>query len=349
MELWRLLPWIVALSLWPELGHGGNFHSSQAQLVTAAEQARTKSASFWTGTELQGNWSRSCPIVVDVWTGPGQGSTRFTFADGEVFNWEMHVAGTPDKILVDVIPHEVDHMVRATLVRRPVVRWLDEGCAALFESESAQEHLRQLARQESWRECDLNWLTAMQYPADAAGQTRVYRLGFGFVEFLLSLRDAACLLQFQASTNLQAACQQLYGFPLQELPSRWNAWNGQQQLGNAVDRRGKLRIWTADWCGPCRQFRSDLNTQPAFREWILNHYEIEFINYDQNLQLAASSEIRSIPAFEHPHGVIIGYLGSSDLMARLNVAAPTVPDVESSTPLATDEPEVSAAPPPAVS
>ncbi|MEZ5943353.1 MAG: thioredoxin family protein [Planctomycetaceae bacterium] len=347
MQLWRMLPWIVALSLWPELGQGGNFHSSEARLVTKAELARTNSATFWTGTDLQRNWSRSCPIVVDAWTGPAQGSTRFTFADGEVFNWEMHVAGTPDKILVDVIPHEVDHMVRATLLRRPVVRWLDEGCAAFFESDSAKAQLRLLAQQESWQECDIHWLTAMQYPADAAGQTRVYRLGFGFVEFLLSLRDAACLLQFQASTNLQAACQQFYGFPLHELPARWNAWNSRRRLDGTKDleeQRGKLRIWTADWCGPCRQFKADIARHASFREWLLNHYEIEFVNYDQNLQLAKASGIRSIPAFEQAQGVIIGYLGPSDLMTRLDAAVPPPPIAVPSLPPVADESKVSPKP-----
>ncbi|TWT43541.1 hypothetical protein KOR42_44820 [Thalassoglobus neptunius] len=48
-------------------------------------------------------------------------------------------------MVTDVIPHEVDHLVRAALVGHPIERWLDEGCATLFESETLKQHLRNIA------------------------------------------------------------------------------------------------------------------------------------------------------------------------------------------------------------
>ncbi|MCA8995524.1 MAG: hypothetical protein KDA80_00995, partial [Planctomycetaceae bacterium] len=174
---------------------------SDAELAQTAERAREDSARFWTGHPLPGNWSAPCPITWRANTGPGCGSTRFQFANGEVFGWTMAVSGDRPEVLKNVIPHEVDHMVRASLVRHPIERWLDEGCASLMESETSRDRLRSQALNLPCERITLKWLNAKHYPQQCSQVSEMYALGFSLVEFLLDRDSPQQLLAFSRQTS----------------------------------------------------------------------------------------------------------------------------------------------------
>ncbi len=303
-----------------------NFVASDVSLARAAESARIRSALFWTGQPLPGDWSAPCPMQVTSLNGPAGGRTCFQFANGEVFNWNMTLQGEPIALLDDVIPHEVDHMVRATLVRRPIVRWLDEGCAILFESAASQEEFRQQSRRVDLSNVDPRWLTSPDYPATPPQTWDLYTCGFAFVEYLLTLKNAATLLELQrAQPNLPTAFERLYGFPLAELPLRWNVSRQKQSPvvpTSAESSLPTLTVWTASWCPPCQQFHDDLEHNLAFRERLLPAFHIRFLDVNQHAELATAHGIVELPTFETAATRWTGYTGPDSLLHRLSLSTP---------------------------
>jgi len=51
----------------------------------------------------------------------------------------------------------------------------------------------------------------------------------------------------------------------------------------------KAKYFSAKWCGPCKQFK------PIMQELSSEGYTIEFIDGDENQELAIQYNIRSIP------------------------------------------------------
>lgn len=316
-QLDSVVRWLLCWLIVSSTCHAANFTHPDPQVVATAEAARLNSARFWTGQPLPGDWSCPCPIQATLSNSPGSGSTRFTFANGEVFNWSMSVQGTRTAILADVIPHEVDHMVRATLARRPIVRWLDEGCAAQFESESSKSELRLRAARLSPDVMSLSWLSEQRYPESTEAVSDLYAAGFSLVEYLLTLKQPDSLLQLQKTPgSLSVEFPRIYEFSLSELPQRWDAW---RQGATAASRLPVLLIWTADWCGPCRQFKWDFNSQTRFHDQLTSHYQIQFIDFDRNSHQAQSAGVRSLPAFQTPEKQIAGYTSPRDLLMRLGL------------------------------
>ena len=301
-----------------------NFVASDATLARAAESARIRSALFWTGRILPGDWSAPCPIRVTSLLGSAGGRTCFQFVNGEVFNWSMTLQGEQAALLDDVIPHEVDHMVRATFVRRPIVRWLDEGCAILFESAASQKEFREQSRRVDLSNFEPHWLTSPEYPATAQQTCDLYACGFAFVEYLLTLQDAATLLELQrAQPNLPMAFERLYGFPLLQLPQRWNLSRKNQTPIDPTSAEGSLpslTVWTASWCPPCQQFHDDLEHNLEFRERLLSAFHIRFLNVDQHAELAKAHGIIELPTFETTATRWTGYTGPESLLQRISLS-----------------------------
>ena len=177
----KLLHYLLGMTLiscpWT-LANGQNFVGHDRELIEVAEQARLTSAQFWTGQPLPGDWSFPCPITVRSASHSGGGTTQFRFENGEVHSWSMTIEGTRSALINDVIPHEVDHMVRASLIRHPIERWLDEGCATLFESSDSQSRLRRIARKTDSTIITSAWLNASVYPTDPHELETLYAVGF---------------------------------------------------------------------------------------------------------------------------------------------------------------------------
>ncbi|QDU38880.1 hypothetical protein Mal4_32120 [Maioricimonas rarisocia] len=354
--LLRLLP-ACALLLIPCTAPAGNFECVDPAIRTAAEAARLRSARFWTGRDLPGRWAHPCPITVRLDRSTGGGMTRFTFAGGEVFGWSMLVCGTRQAILEDVIPHEVDHAVRASIVRRPVIRWLDEGCASLMESPASHARLRRSVLDVDGRRLLTTWLDRSDYPTDGHELAGLYAVGFSFVEFLLERGGPQQLLDLQRDPRRPSAkFPDHYGADADRLIDGWQAWLPRRLrqgvtcdcCGCAVhtpapftrDDRPVLTVWTSQTCGPCRQFRYDLRTNAAFREAIESRFRIETIDVDRERERAQSAGIHAVPTFVIDDIRVEGYRGPAWLMQQLMqpVGKPESPDGDAA-PSSTDAPD----------
>ena len=209
------------------------------QFAETAEQYRQELAALWLGTTLP-DWSAKCPVKVHVGNNLGAGgSTSFVFENGEVFDWDMEIQGSYERILDSVLPHEITHMILASHFRKPIPRWLDEGMATTVEHASEKANYRRLLRhclQSNVQRCfPLNRMVAMkEYPADPMP---FYAQGFSLVEYLLESgrqfddREHCRLVRFAQSAmqggDWQSALQEHYGIQnLGELQLGWIAWVG---------------------------------------------------------------------------------------------------------------------------
>ncbi len=315
-----------------------NFTNTDPQITTAAETARLKSAQFWTDTALPGSWYRPCPIHVRHAQHSGGGATSFRFEEGEAFDWSMTIEGPRNLLLRDVIPHEVDHMVRASLVRHPIERWLDEGCATLFESAEVHQNLRTKAATVDASIVRKEWLESLNYPSNSGEIQTLYAVGFSLVEFLLSEQRAETLLKFQRDqTSIEQRLAQHYGLTVSQLRSEWDQWrrnsppsHSQSVLRCECTGRTKplLVILTAKWCGPCRLLWKEWNTDTTFRMSLQNRFHIHILDYDQHRALALKHGIQHLPTFQSQQVTVVGFEGKGSLLKQL---LPTPFEIETRT------------------
>jgi len=105
------------------------------EIGDTAEVWRRKLAIEWLGEPLP-PWSKPCPINAQVAPNLGAGgATSFVFDRGEVFNWDMKIQGTRERVLDSVLPHEITHTIFASYFRQPLPRWADEGGSVLSEND----------------------------------------------------------------------------------------------------------------------------------------------------------------------------------------------------------------------
>jgi hypothetical protein len=210
---------------------------SAQQFAEAAEQYRKDLAILWLGKTLP-DWSAKCPVKVHVGNDLGAGGkTSFVFENGEVFDWDMEIQGSHERILDSVLPHEITHMILASHFRKPVPRWLDEGMATSMECNSEKANYRRMLRhflQANVQRCfPLNRMVAMKdYPDDPMP---FYAQGFSLVEYLLENgrqfddREHCRLVRFVQSAiqsgDWQSALQEHYDIQnLGELQLSWVKW-----------------------------------------------------------------------------------------------------------------------------
>jgi len=311
----------------------GNFVCPDPEIVTIAEQARRDSARFWTGNDLPGNWSAPCPIRVTNRLPEGTGVSRFRFENGEVFGWQMEVSGSTVTLQQDVLPHEVDHLVRASLVRHPVERWLDEGCASLMESAESHQRLRQFAQQLPVEFPSLEWLQQTQNPRTPQELTRLYSGGFSLVEFLLSRGDPARLLAFQRdSDGITNRLARHYQLTPESLRTEWHAWRDRTPTVDCLARRcprphhvpaaatlTPLTVWTADWCPACKRFQQQYLENDHFRQTLDQHFCVERKNADQFSAEAHIAGVQVFPTFQTPFARIEGFSNPNHLLRQLGI------------------------------
>lgn len=93
---------------------------------------------YWFGIE-GARMEIPCQSTLNIKTHSGGGATSFVWShlgvDQPTGTWE----GRRDKLLDDVIPHEVMHLVLAEQFRAPLPRWIDEGLCMSIESDDGRK------------------------------------------------------------------------------------------------------------------------------------------------------------------------------------------------------------------
>ena len=197
------------------------------QVAQTAEKYRHDLAIEWLGQAMP-NWSQPCVMTVQVGGGAG-GATTFVFDRGEVFNWNMSIQGSPERILDSVLPHEITHMIFASHFRQPLPRWADEGGATSVEHVSEKNKHRQMLDQflRTGRGIAFSQMFAMtDYPPDIMP---LYAQGYSLAEFLIQTGGRRKYVEFLGdglqSDDWPGAVHRHYGIQdLSALQNTWLAW-----------------------------------------------------------------------------------------------------------------------------
>jgi len=339
----------------PTLG-GANFAAQgegvREEYLQAAEDARKNIAVFWTGKPLRGNWSRACSLHV---SNEGEhfsssGATTFKFDRGQVFGWSMQVQGSRTEIRRSVIPHEVQHTIIATFTRKPIPRWLDEGMAAMFESQEEQTEIRRNAvRYLDHTHNVFRHFDDTQYPpGDREGILAVYATGFSFVEWLVEQKGKETLWAFAIDTRKPSEkFQEFYGVSVSTAWGRWRTWARDRDVAT----RSPMQTWfvgyeapvqksaeskptlyvfknSAIFCLGCHNFDMAYLNNPAFRDNLQARYKIVYVDVadESGAALARSHGVKSVPAFvpENASSHVEGFEGTAWLIGHLRGLKTTV-------------------------
>src|SRR4051794_9628335 len=218
-----------------------------------AEIYRKQLSVEWLGQELP-QWSKPCPIHADVAPNKGAGgATSFVFDRGEVFNWNMNIQGSRERILDSVLPHEVTHTIFASYFRQPLPRWADEGACTTVEhpSEVSKQERNLIQFLKTGRGIPFSQMFAMkEYPSDVMP---LYAQGHSLSEWLIESRGRKEFLDFvgdgMQDENWPRAVREHYGFSnLLAMQTAWNDWvkEGRPHLTPESSSIGRVASNTSD-------------------------------------------------------------------------------------------------------
>ncbi|MFO0850360.1 MAG: hypothetical protein U0871_17640 [Gemmataceae bacterium] len=198
-----------------------------------AEKYRQEKALEWLGTTMP-DWSRPCPLKVEVKMGQAGGATTFTFGSGPdgrggVLSQEMKIFGDVKQLLNSVLPHEVTHTVLAYRFGQAVPRWADEGGSVLSENDeerySHDIRCREILNQGRGIQL-ANLFRMTEYPRD---MIVVYAQGYSICQYLIDNGGRRKFLEFvetgmrRGNRNWDEAVQ-MYGYnSIDEMQAAWLA------------------------------------------------------------------------------------------------------------------------------
>lgn len=311
-----------------------NFVGVDGDMLLAAERARRESAWYWTGGDLPGDWNRPCPITYRAANHSGGGATSFRIGPNTVYDWQMQVEGQRPLVIRNVIPHEVDHAVRASIVRKTIPRWLDEGCAMIWEDGEERSKFYPGAR-ASAKWVSVSTLELMDYPADPVQSHQLYAFGLTAVETLLELGSPKTLIAFtKDNRRVVEKMPDYYGMSATEFMTCWK-----QHLekcgpdGCYVPYPGSLpraqllpilEVWWSKGCDPCAAFDYQLRHNDDFRRKLLSRFHVRFRQWTVFTEFEATLRgIEKTPAFIAPGmPIVYGFQTTDDLLSRLGVVEP---------------------------
>lgn len=197
-----------------------------------AEVFRKELAEEWLGYELR-QWEHPCPIHV-IFKPAAEGVTQFqiiytnqgrSYAD----HWDMTVAGTPERILDAVLPHEITHTIFATHFGRKLPRWADEGACTSVEhiSELRKNHKMLIHFLTNNKGIPFNKMFRMkEYPRD---MLPLYAQGYSLTRYLVEQKGRKHFVKYlgagMSNENWNAATEKFYGYKdLSDLQVSWIAW-----------------------------------------------------------------------------------------------------------------------------
>lgn len=214
------------------------------QLVEHAEKMRRELAIEWLGRELP-PLPQPIALTADQ-VGPqtlASGVTEFGFRAATPYGIRMVVAGTKERILDSVLPHEILHTVLATHFGRPVIRWADEGCCTTVEhaSERAKQDKLLIEFLHTGRGIAFNKMFRMEdYPHDLLP---LYSQGYSLCRFLLAQGGKRKFLEYigqgMATERWDDVTRQFYGYQdLSDLQVTWLEWVRQGSPEDVATRGG---------------------------------------------------------------------------------------------------------------
>jgi hypothetical protein len=331
----------LVLAFVPLVAMAQNF-SGDPELVAAAEKARIRSAVFWTGKPLP-NWKSPCPVD---WSPDRESSvTSFTFRNGRAEQFQMMLADRRDILTTDTIPHEVDHAVRATIIGHPIPRWLDEGCAAQFESARSRELARNQLIYAPSQYSVWDMLHLKEYPASTEETDALYNGSALVIEWMLEARGPKAVLQAQEySLDSDSKWQQYVGESKQQSKQRFEQWfaakysdavRGSQTTPDLTRPHVDVNIAGDFPCKPCESFLEHARQTRVGRPFDYHVYRVSLRDcQEQGISVPAFS-VNGKP-FESP------FTDWSDIDAwgaeMLGLTSPPTESVADSEPLAMGHP-----------
>lgn len=243
------------------------------EIGEAAEHWRRVLSIDWIGREMPA-WSRRCPIKADVAPHLGAGGvTTFVFDRGEVFDWNMTITGTRERVLDSVLPHEITHTIFACHFRQPLPRWADEGACTTVEHPSEiakQEHLL-IRFLKTGKGIPFGQMFAMkEYPRDVLP---LYAQGHSLTRYLIGKHGQQAFLEFLADgmsdENWPRAVRKHYGQQsLFALQNEWLNWvkQGRPDLPGEANQ-GDVQLASNN------QPAKPLSTPPAAEPLATTNYE----------------------------------------------------------------------------
>jgi len=252
---------IVILSLCATTCQAQNFVGDR-DLVEAAEKARIRSAEFWTGKKLK-DWDEPCEIS---WSrgenNLDSGKTNFSYRPGGITSMVMILSGPRDLAIENTLPHEVDHAVRHSIIGKPIPRWLDEGCAAQFESREAKKRIRSALVHGNLKSSVWDMFGSKEYPQDADQLTALYSGSASLVEWMLEMSSPRDLMRAQeAGMDSHQKWKMYVGEDASVSRQRYEKWFAAKYGGGnpepALPSREYIDVWVAGdfHCPPCEDFK----------------------------------------------------------------------------------------------
>jgi hypothetical protein len=228
----------IALLLLAALGSMGATYRTQNFVVEAPTQAlaeevgkyaeayRKEKAIQWLGQEMP-PWGTPCPLNVTVTPNDGGGgATSFRFEGGAILSQNMHIEGSPNRLVASVLPHEVTHTVFAYYFRQPVPRWADEGGSVLSEDDYERQKHDSMVRSilnTPGRPIPLRRLFSLrEYPRDVMV---LYAEGYSVTDFLVAQSGRQNFLAFVNQgmrSGWDDAGKRYYGYKnVEEMEQAW--------------------------------------------------------------------------------------------------------------------------------
>lgn len=182
-------------------------------------KAADRSARYWYGSEININTFQVKIKYTD--SKSGTGLTNYTITSEGIKDVVVTLSGTTYAIRNNVIPHEMDHLVRVILVNRKIPRWLDEGCAIMMESESEKNRHRLKAAEFPKGTLTVSDLESYEYTED----NKDYYLGFSLVEFMIQAQGSKILFAFQRDPRpVKEKIKDYYHCTPEALLENWEEW-----------------------------------------------------------------------------------------------------------------------------
>lgn len=334
---------ILVFSLLCNLCLAENFVGPQ-EFTTLAEKCRVTCASFW-GYQMP-NWSQPCVMIYTPQYFDG-GNTTFVKVNNTTTNFKMEIGRDYEA----VIPHEVDHAVRHSIITHQLIpRWLDEGCAAQFEPVRRQDSYIQLAKQNKMN-VRTSTLENMDYQPDANNNMLLYAFGYTAVQVLLERDTPQTLICFQAdSRSMNERFKTYYGMSSEQFMETWRNKVDTMQPVNfvpypanfpVIDNRPVLAIWVSQ-NELSNKILQDIQKEPL-KSYLINNYHTRVVTVNPltsawaNLNWITQTPTVVIPALRKQFA---DYTGPEDLISRLGgnprpyVREEEKPLVQETTPLA---------------